>query len=194
MRITGIFMNGPIDGALINLMHLRTLESINNAPSHFKATYIFLPEVQHGKRTKMFNTNINSIVIKISFEMLSDGVCCTSPTVYGKAQESKNCTLFPFSNLTSSSAALYRTNIFIIGDCSPEILYLWLQHQYWVFNLLFSFELNLILELVVIDFCLLYDILVFQVQGVIVGLILQHLDAACRGSIFRTLSSRDLLG
>ena len=80
MSVTSIFIYGPSDGALINCVRLWTLQSVDNASSLFKGTHKILLEVRHGKITAISNTNINSIVIKLSLDSLSDGVCYISHT------------------------------------------------------------------------------------------------------------------
>ena len=61
--------------------------------------------------------------------------------------------------ITATSAAISSIKLFSLGYCSLDILYFSLQRKYWVLYLGFYIELDPVLEIVVIDFCLLHEIL-----------------------------------
>ena len=82
MSMTGIVVNGPSYGALINCVHLGTLESVDNMQSLFKGPHKVLLEVKYGNVTTIANTNRKSIGIKIILTMLASGVGCTSHEIY----------------------------------------------------------------------------------------------------------------
>ena len=88
--------------------------------------------------------------------------------------------------LTVLSTTLSRKRIFILGGCILKILYFHLQHKYWVLYLGVPLELDLVLEIVLIDFLLIHEILLSQVQCAIIVLILHNLDVVCKGSIIWT--------
>ena len=69
-----IVINGPVYGALINLVHLGTFEPGDTALSLLKKAYKVLLEVRHGDITSIVNTNIKYIGIKPSFA--KTGLCC----------------------------------------------------------------------------------------------------------------------
>ena len=73
--------------------------------------------------------------------------------------------IHPIGDLMSPAVDLYGNSIFCLGECfcSLEFLYLSLKCKYWVFYLGVSLELNLILQIVIIYFYLIQDILGFQV-------------------------------
>ena len=76
--MTGIFINVPSNVALINRVHLGTLEYVDNAPYLFKGPRKVLLEVRHGNGKYIVNTNRNSVGIKLSLVRLAGGVGCTS--------------------------------------------------------------------------------------------------------------------
>ena len=82
MRITQIFINGPSNGALRNCGHLCTLKFVDKMPPFLTGPHKVLFEIQHGNRTKIINTNRNSISVKLSLERLATGVVITSCASY----------------------------------------------------------------------------------------------------------------
>ena len=96
--------------------------------------------------------------------------------------------LHPIGNIMAPGASLYRNNIFCIGDClrSLEFLYFSIQCKYWVLYLEFPREFKFILNIVILYFCLIHEILVFQVNCSIILLVLQDLNVACKCSIIQT--------
>ena len=82
ISMTGIVVNGPSYGALINFVLLVTLESVDNMSSLFEGAHKVLLEVQYGNITMIANTNRKSIGIKIILTMLASGVGCTSHAIY----------------------------------------------------------------------------------------------------------------
>ena len=71
-----IVVNGPGDGALINFVHLGTLEPGDSAMSILKTAYKVLLEVRHGNITSIVNNNRKFIGIKPIFEILVHVVGC----------------------------------------------------------------------------------------------------------------------
>ena len=61
--------------------------------------------------------------------------------------------------ITAPSADIYSTKLFSLGYCSLGILYFSLQQMYWVLYLVFSIELDLVLEIVLLDLQLLHGII-----------------------------------
>ena len=94
--------------------------------------------------------------------------------------------LHPIGNLTTPAAAFYRTKIFCFGSFSLEPLCFSLQCNYWVLYLGVSPILKLIIKLIVIEFFLIHDILILQVQRSIIEIIFLHTNLACKWSIIRT--------
>ena len=84
MRMTGIVIIGPSDGALINCVHLCNLKSVENAPSFLKGVQKDLLEMVHVNITSIFNTNRKLISVKLSLATLDNGVGCTSHKNYLK--------------------------------------------------------------------------------------------------------------
>ena len=82
IMMTGITINGPSNGDLINCVHLGTLKYIDNTLPLFRGPHKVLLEVRHGNGTSIFNTNINAISIKISLDSLASIVGCTSHASY----------------------------------------------------------------------------------------------------------------
>ena len=81
MRMTIIIINGPINGALINRVHLWTLNSVDNAPSFFKGTHKLLLGMLHCNRTLIINVNGKSISVKVILMSLATGVGCTNHAI-----------------------------------------------------------------------------------------------------------------
>ena len=77
MRMTVIFVNGPSDGALLNIAPLWILKYIYNMPSFFKDPHKIFLEMRHGNRIAIINANRKSIGIKLLLARISTGVCCT---------------------------------------------------------------------------------------------------------------------
>ena len=78
MRMTGSFINGLIDGALINYVHLWTLKFVDNAPYSFNWTNKVLFGMRHSYRSVIINTNGKSISVKLILKNMATAVSCIS--------------------------------------------------------------------------------------------------------------------
>ena len=74
MGMTVIVINGPINGALINVVHLWTLKYVDNAPSFLKETHKVLLGMRHGTIIAIFNNNVNYIGVKLSLVRMANGI------------------------------------------------------------------------------------------------------------------------
>ena len=72
--MTGIVINSPIDDALINVVHLWTLKSVDNMSPFLKGPQKVLLGMQHGNITVIINANGKFIGVKFSLARLATGV------------------------------------------------------------------------------------------------------------------------
>ena len=88
--------------------------------------------------------------------------------------------------ITATSAAISSIKLFSLGYCSLGIIYFSLQQMYWVLYLVFSIELDLVLEIVLLDLQLLHGIIWFRSHCAAIVLILQNINVVCKGPVIRT--------